>query len=127
LPVFTSGSSEKFRIAPNKVQIDTTDFRPQHHVKSALSSTHFVVNRTAVGLEGSRSLTVLTVLTVFSGKFSCDAVIRMIRVPPRPSRLKEISMPSARSEVWTRRSRPASARGDFGQPDLRTRSDGAFA
>jgi len=48
LPVFTSGSSEKFRIAPNKVQIDTTDFRPQHHVKSALSSTHFAVNRTAV-------------------------------------------------------------------------------
>jgi hypothetical protein len=46
--VFTSGSSEKFRIAPNEIQIDTTDFRPQHHVKSALSATHFAVNRTAV-------------------------------------------------------------------------------
>ena len=55
----------------------------------------------------------LTVLTVFSHEFSCDAVIRMIRVP-RPSRLKAIQMPSARSDVWSRRSRPASARGDFG-------------
>jgi hypothetical protein len=27
-------------------------------------------------------------------------------------------MPSARSEVWARRNRPASARGDFGQPEL---------
>jgi len=69
-------------------------------------------------LEGSRSLTVLTVLTVFSHEFSCDTVIRMIRVPLRPSRLKEISMPNTRSAVWTRRSRLASARGDFGQPEL---------
>jgi len=70
------------------------------------------------GLEGSRWLTVLTVLTVLSCEFSCAAVIRMIRVPPRPSRLKVISMPSARSDVCARRSRPASARGDFGQPEL---------
>jgi hypothetical protein len=33
-------------------------------------------------LEGSRSVTVLTVLTVLSHEFSCDArVIRMIRAP----------------------------------------------
>jgi hypothetical protein len=52
------------------------------------------------GLEGSRPVTVLTVLTVFSHEFSCDAVIRMIRLPPRPSRLKVISMPSVQSEAW---------------------------
>jgi hypothetical protein len=46
--VFTGGSSEKFRIAPDQVQIDTTHFRPQHHVKSAVSATNIAVNRTAV-------------------------------------------------------------------------------
>jgi hypothetical protein len=46
--VSTGGSSEKFRIAPNQVQIDTTHFRPQHHVKSAVSATNFTLNRTAV-------------------------------------------------------------------------------
>jgi len=46
--VFTGGSSEKFRIAPAQVQIDTTGFRPQRHVKSALSAAHFALNRTAV-------------------------------------------------------------------------------
>jgi hypothetical protein len=45
------------------------------------------------------------------------AVILMVRVPNRPSRPKTISIPSARSGVWARRSRPASARGFFGQPD----------
>jgi hypothetical protein len=35
-------------------------------------------------LEGSRSLTVLTVLTMFSHEFLCDTVIRMIRIPPSP-------------------------------------------
>jgi precorrin-6B methylase 1 len=46
--MFTGGSSEKFRIAPDQVQIDTTHFRPQHHVKSAVSATNIAVNRTAV-------------------------------------------------------------------------------
>ena len=42
----------------------------------------------------------------------------MIRVPARPSRLKLISIPSARRNVCARRSRPASARGFFGHPAL---------
>jgi hypothetical protein len=46
--VFTGGSSEKFRIAPDQVQIDTTHFRPQHHVKSAVSATNIAINRTAM-------------------------------------------------------------------------------
>jgi hypothetical protein len=46
--MFTGGSSEKFRIAPDQVQIDTTHFRPQHHVKSAVFATNIAVNRTAV-------------------------------------------------------------------------------
>ena len=45
------------------------------------------------------------------------AVILIVRVPNRPSRPKTISIPSARSGVCARRSRPASARGLFGQPD----------
>ena len=45
------------------------------------------------------------------------AVILMVRVPNRPSRPKTISIPSARSGVCARRSRPASARGLFGQPE----------
>jgi hypothetical protein len=48
LPAFTGGSSGKFRIAPNQVQIDTIDFRPQAPAKSALSRTPLAVNRTAV-------------------------------------------------------------------------------
>jgi len=48
LPVFTGGSSEKTRIAPDQVQIDTTHFRPQRHAKSALSRMHLALNRTAV-------------------------------------------------------------------------------
>src|SRR5436190_18178686 len=50
----------------------------------------------------------LTVLTV----------ILMIRLPPRPSRPKAMSMPSTRRNVCARRRRPASARGFLGQPVL---------
>jgi hypothetical protein len=60
--------------------------------------------------EGSWSLTVLWV------DFACDALMPMIRAPLRPSRPSAISMPNALSDVWARRNRPASARGDFGQP-----------
>ena len=42
--------------------------------------------------------------------------ILMMRVPALPSRLKPISIPTARNGVCTRRSRPASARGLLGQP-----------
>jgi len=48
LPVLTGSSWEKFRIAPSQVQIDTTHFRPQLHVKSVVSATHLALNRTAV-------------------------------------------------------------------------------
>src|ERR1019366_8622016 len=48
LPMFTGDSSEKLRIAPDRVQIDTTHFRPQAPPKSALSRTRLAVNRTAV-------------------------------------------------------------------------------
>jgi hypothetical protein len=48
LPEFTGGSSEKFRIAPDQVQIDTTHSRPQAPAKSALSRTNLALNRTAV-------------------------------------------------------------------------------
>jgi hypothetical protein len=61
-------------------------------------------------------LTVLTVLTVAQMGFARDALSLMMRVPARPSRPKVISIPSARRGVCTRRSRPASARGDFGHP-----------
>jgi len=46
--MFTGDSSEKLRIAPNQVQIDTTHFRPQAPTKSAHSRTPLAVNRTAV-------------------------------------------------------------------------------
>jgi hypothetical protein len=46
--MFTGDSSEKLRIAPDQVQIDTTHFRPQAPPKSALSRTRLAVNRTAV-------------------------------------------------------------------------------
>jgi hypothetical protein len=45
------------------------------------------------------------------------AVTLIVRVPNRPSRPKTISIPSVRRKVCARRSRPASARGLFGQPD----------
>jgi hypothetical protein len=48
LPIFTGGSSEKLRIAPKQVQIDTTHFRRQAPAKSALSRTLLTVNRTPV-------------------------------------------------------------------------------
>jgi hypothetical protein len=48
LPMFTGDSSEKFRIAPDQVQIDTTHSRPQASAKSTLSRMHLVLNRTAV-------------------------------------------------------------------------------
>src|ERR1019366_6515212 len=48
LPMFTGDSSEKLRIAPDQVQIDTTHFRPQAPPKSALSRTRLAVNGTAV-------------------------------------------------------------------------------
>jgi hypothetical protein len=50
LPVFTGGSSEKLRIAPGQIQIDTAHFRSQVPAKSALSRMHLVVNRTAVAV-----------------------------------------------------------------------------
>ena len=62
-------------------------------------------------------LTVLTVLTMLWDRFSPMAVILIVRVPNRPSRPKTISIPSVRSGVCARRSRPASARGFFGQPE----------
>src|SRR6516164_3134998 len=55
--------------------------------------------------------TVLTVLTVFSS----DVRILITRFPARPSRLKAISMPSARRNVWVRRKCPARARGFLSQ------------
>src|SRR6202521_3464668 len=48
LPMFTGDSSEKLRIAPGQVQIDTTHFRPQALTKSGVSRTRLAVNRTAV-------------------------------------------------------------------------------
>jgi hypothetical protein len=53
----------------------------------------------------------LTVLTVFS----VLVLTLIILVPIRPSREKEISIPSVRRNVCARRSRPASARGFFAQ------------
>jgi hypothetical protein len=67
------------------------------------------------GLVSSQSMpwpTVQTVLTLVR----VGALRLMIRVPARPSRAKLISIPSARRGVCARRSRPASARGDFGHP-----------
>jgi hypothetical protein len=48
--MFTGGSSEKLRIAPTQVQIDTTHFCPQSLAKSEVSKTRLPVNRTAVKL-----------------------------------------------------------------------------
>jgi hypothetical protein len=48
LPVFTGCSSEKLRIAPDQVQIDTTHLRSQAPAKSPLSRTDLALNRTAV-------------------------------------------------------------------------------
>jgi hypothetical protein len=58
---------------------------------------------------------VLTVLTLSSNRLSPTAVILIVRVPNRPSRPKTISIPTVRRKVCARRSRPASARGLFGQ------------
>jgi hypothetical protein len=72
-----------------------------------------------LGLVSPQSMplpTLLTVLTVVRVGFARDALSLMIRVPARPSRPKLISIPSARSGVCARRSRPARARGDFGHP-----------
>jgi hypothetical protein len=57
-------------------------------------------------------LTVLTVLTALTvARFSIPALILIVRVPARPSRVKDISMPSMRRNVCARRSRPARATG----------------
>ena len=77
-------------------------------------------NRDMPGPQGCRSesapdalsLTLLTVLTVFSG----NERIRITLLPARPSRLNAISIPSARRNVCARRKWPARARGFFGQP-----------
>jgi hypothetical protein len=60
---------------------------------------------------------VLTLLTMV-GRFSIPALILIVRLPARPSRVKNISMPSIRRNVCARRSRPARAPGFFGQPAL---------
>ena len=77
-------------------------------------------NRDMPGPQGCRSesapdalsLTLLTVLTVFSG----NERIRITLLPDRPWRLNAISIPSARRNVCARRKWPARARGVFGQP-----------
>src|SRR5262249_58463975 len=63
------------------------------------------------------SLTRLTVLTMLWKRLSPVAVILIVRIPNRPSRPNTISIPSVRRKLCARRSRPASARGLFGQPD----------
>jgi hypothetical protein len=67
--------------------------------------------------ERPSTLTILTVLTVSGVGCRYDAFILIIRVPALPSRVNVMSMPSARSDVWARRNRPARALGDFGQPE----------
>ena len=62
-----------------------------------------------------RTLTLLTALTMVA-LFSTPALILIVRVPARPSWVKDISMPSMRRNVCARRSRPARAPGFFGQP-----------
>jgi hypothetical protein len=59
-------------------------------------------------------LTVVTPLTV-GARFSIPALILIVRVPARPSRVKDISMPSTRRNVCPRRSRPSEGGGFFGQ------------
>jgi DNA modification methylase len=49
--MFTGDSSEKLRIAPDQVQIDTTHFLQQAPARSVLSRTHLGVNRTVVGTD----------------------------------------------------------------------------
>jgi hypothetical protein len=55
--MFTGDSSEKLRIAPGQVQIDTTHFRPQALTKSGVSRTRLAVNRTAVVTDRKRHVT----------------------------------------------------------------------
>ena len=45
-----------------------------------------------------------------------SAVIVIVRLPVRPSRLKAMSMPTVLRNVWHRRKRSAKARGFLGQP-----------
>jgi hypothetical protein len=47
-------------------------------------------------------------------RFSIPALILIVRVPARPSRLNDMSMPSTRRNVCARRSRLARAPGFFG-------------
>src|SRR5262245_4045866 len=70
-----------------------------------------VVLSPIVILDGGGLLTVQTV---------CSPLVLtlIILVPARPSRENVTSMPSVRRNVCARRSRPASARGVFGQPAL---------
>ena len=69
-------------------------------------------------LVGPALLTVPTLLTSLLDCFGLAALILMIRVPHLPSRVNATSIPSFRSEVWARRSRPASARGDLGHAEF---------
>jgi hypothetical protein len=55
-------------------------------------------------------LTALTALTMVA-RFSIPALILIVRVPARPSRVKDISIPSMRRNVCARRSRPAKGAG----------------
>jgi hypothetical protein len=56
--MFTGDSSEKLRIVPAQVQIDTTHFRPQVLAKSGVSRTRLAVNRTAVVKYNKNTMTV---------------------------------------------------------------------
>jgi len=61
-------------------------------------------------------------------QFSTLVVTLIILVPTRPSREKEISIPSVRRNVCARRSRPASARGFLahaGPPEVSSRTPAA--
>jgi hypothetical protein len=60
----------------------------------------------------------LTVLAMLQRRLSGAALMWIVRVPARPSRLKPISMPSVRRNVCARRSRPASDLGVLGQSAL---------
>ena len=52
--MFTGDSSEKLRIAPDQVQIDTTHFRRQAPARSDLSRTLLTVNRTPVTYDNGK-------------------------------------------------------------------------
>jgi hypothetical protein len=61
------------------------------------------------------ALTVVPVLTLVP-RFPLPELILIVRVPARPSRLKDTSIPSTRRKVCARRNRPERAPGFFGQP-----------